>query len=68
VSGSAALALSISGCGLVFGGVAAVAAQLAVIGRGARGGAIAALGAALVLRTSAIPVRELYPDCPGFRP
>ena len=50
VAGSAALALSISGCGLVFGGVAAVAAQLAVSARGARGIAIAALGGAFVLR------------------
>ena len=50
VAGSAALALSISGCGLVFGGVAAVAAQLVVTARGARGIAIAALGAAFVLR------------------
>ena len=50
VSGSAALALSISGCGLVFGGVAAIAAQLAVTARGARGIAIAALGVAFVLR------------------
>ena len=50
VAGSAALALSISGCGLVFGGVAAAAAQLAVTARGARGMAIGALGAAFVLR------------------
>jgi polyether ionophore transport system permease protein len=50
VAGSAALALSISGCGLVFGGVAAAAAQLAVTARGARGTAIGALGAAFVLR------------------
>ena len=50
VAGSAALALCISGCGLVFGGVAAVAAQLAVTARAARGIAIAALGAAFVLR------------------
>jgi len=50
VAGSAALALSISGCGLVFGGVAAIAAQLAVTARDARGVAIAALGAAFVLR------------------
>jgi ABC-2 type transport system permease protein len=50
VAGSAALALSISGCGLVFGGVAAIAAQLAVTARGARGIALAALGAAFVLR------------------
>jgi ABC-2 type transport system permease protein len=50
VAGSAALALSISGCGLVFGGVAAVAAQLTVTARGARGIAIATLGAAFVLR------------------
>jgi ABC-2 type transport system permease protein len=49
-AGSAALALSISGCGLVFAGVAAVAAQLAATARGARGLAIAALGAAFVLR------------------
>lgn len=40
VAGSAALALSIGGCGLVFGGVAAVAAQLAVTARGARGLAV----------------------------
>jgi ABC-2 type transport system permease protein len=50
LAGSAALALSISGCGLVFGGVAAIGAQLAVTARGARGIAIAALGAAFVLR------------------
>jgi ABC-2 type transport system permease protein len=50
VAGSAALALSISGCGLVFGGVAAVAAQSAVTARAARGIAIAALGVAFVLR------------------
>jgi ABC-2 type transport system permease protein len=49
-AGSAALALSISCCGLTFGGLAAVAAQLAVTARGARGIAIAALGAAFVLR------------------
>ena len=50
LAGSAVLALSISGCGLVFGGVAAIAAQLAVTARGARGIAIATLGAAFVLR------------------
>jgi ABC-2 type transport system permease protein len=50
VAGSGALALSIGGCGLVFGGVAAVAAQLAVTARAARGIALAALGAAFLLR------------------
>ncbi len=50
LAGSAALALSIGGCGLVFAGVAAVGAQFAVTARGARGIAIAALGAAYVLR------------------
>jgi ABC-2 type transport system permease protein len=50
LAGSAALALSISGCGLVFAGVAAVGAQFAVTARGARGLAIAGLGAAFVLR------------------
>jgi ABC-2 type transport system permease protein len=50
LAGSAALALSISGCGLVFGGVAAIGAQPAVTARGARGLAIAPLGAAFVLR------------------
>jgi ABC-2 type transport system permease protein len=50
LAGSAALALSIGGCGLVFAGVAAVGAQLTVTARGARGIAIAALGAAFVLR------------------
>jgi len=34
-AGSAALALSIGGCGLVFGGVAAIGAQLAVTARSA---------------------------------
>ena len=50
LAGSAALALAISGCGLVFAGVAAVGAQVAVTARGARGVAIGALGAAFVLR------------------
>jgi len=50
LAGSAALALSIAGCGLVFAGVAAVGAQLAVTAQGARGIAIAALAAAFVLR------------------
>jgi ABC-2 type transport system permease protein len=50
LAGSAALALSIGGCGLVFAGAAAVGAQLAVTARGARGIAIAALGGAFVLR------------------
>jgi ABC-2 type transport system permease protein len=50
LAGSAALALSIAGCGLVFAGVAAVGAQLAVTARGARGIALAVLGAAFVLR------------------
>jgi ABC-2 type transport system permease protein len=50
LAGSAALALAIGGCGLMFGGAAAVGAQLAVNARGARGIAIAALGAAFVLR------------------
>ena len=50
LAGSAALALSIAGCGLVFAGLAAVGAQLAVTARGARGIAIAVLGAAFVLR------------------
>jgi ABC-2 type transport system permease protein len=49
-AGSAALALAIGACGLVFTGVAAVAAQLAATARGARGLAIAVLGAAFVLR------------------
>jgi ABC-2 type transport system permease protein len=50
LAGSAALALSIAGCGLAFAGVAAIGAQIAVTARGARGIAIAALGAAFVLR------------------
>src|SRR5690242_12052034 len=52
LAGSAALALSISQCGLVLGGVAAIGAQLAVTARGARGIAIAALGVAFVLRAA----------------
>ena len=50
LAGSAALALSIVGCGLAFAGVAAVGAQLAMTARGARGIAIAVLGASFVLR------------------
>ena len=50
LAGSAALALSIAGCGLTFAGVAAVGAQLAVTARGARGIAIAVLGASFALR------------------
>jgi ABC-2 type transport system permease protein len=49
-AGSAALALSIGACGLAFAGLAAVTAQLAGTARGARGLAIAVLGAAFVLR------------------
>jgi len=49
-AGSAALALAIGTCGLAFTGVAAVAAQLAATARGARGLALAVLGAAFVLR------------------
>jgi ABC-2 type transport system permease protein len=49
-AGSAALALSIGACGLAFAGLAAVAAQLAGTARGARGIALAVLGAAFVLR------------------
>ena len=49
-AGSAALALSIAACGLVFAGVAAVGAQLAATARGARGIAFAVFGAAFVLR------------------
>jgi len=49
-AGSAALALSIGASGLAFAGVAAVAAQLSKTARGARVIAIAALGAAFVLR------------------
>src|SRR5499427_3410468 len=52
VTGSAVLALSISGCGLVFSGVAAVAAQLAVTARAARGIAIAVLGSAFAVRAA----------------
>ena len=65
--GSAALALSISGCGLVFGGVAAVAAQLAGTARGAGGVAIAALGAAFVLRAVGDFGSPARPGCPGPR-
>ena len=50
LAGSATLALSIAGCGLAFAGVAAVGAQLAMTARGARGIAIAVLGASFVLR------------------
>jgi ABC-2 type transport system permease protein len=49
-AGSAALALSIATCGLVFAGIAAVGAQLAETARGARGIAIGALCVAFVLR------------------
>jgi ABC-2 type transport system permease protein len=50
VAGSAALALSIGGCGLAFTGITAVAAQLATGARGARGIAFGVLGAAFLLR------------------
>ena len=68
LAGSAALAPSISGCGLVFAGVAAVGAQFAMTGRGARGSAIAALGAAFVLRAVGDRVPELSGvlACPGL--
>ena len=49
-AGSAALALSVGACGLAFGGITAVAAQLASTARGARGIALGALGVAFVLR------------------
>jgi len=49
-AGSAAFALSIGGCGLVFMAVAAVAAQVSGTARGARGIAIAVLGVSYLLR------------------
>ncbi len=49
-AGAIALALSIAGCGLVFTAVAAVAAQVAVTARSARGVAIGVLGVAYLLR------------------
>src|SRR5215469_5339242 len=52
LAGSAVLALSIAGCGLAFAGVAAVSAQLAMTARGARGIAIAVLGASFLLRAA----------------
>lgn len=48
--GSAALALAIAACGLVFVGVAAVGAQLAATAQGARTMAVVVLGAGFVLR------------------
>lgn len=49
-AGSALLALGIGCCGLAFTGIAAVAAQLSVSARAARGIALAVLGMAFVLR------------------
>jgi ABC-2 type transport system permease protein len=49
-AGSAAFALATATCGLAFGGIAAVAAQLTSGARAARGIAIGALGVAFVLR------------------
>ncbi len=49
-AGSAALGLTIGGCGLVFTAVAAIAAQLAQLARTARGLALAVLGAAYLIR------------------
>ena len=49
-AGSAAFALAIATCGLVFAAVAALAAQLAAGARAARGIAIGVLGAAYLLR------------------
>jgi ABC-2 type transport system permease protein len=52
VTGSVALAGSLTAVGLVFAGVAAVAAQVAGSARAALGGASAALGAAFVVRAA----------------
>jgi ABC-2 type transport system permease protein len=49
-AGAVAYALAAGGCGLVFAALAAVAAQVSGTPRGARGLAIAVLGAAFVLR------------------
>jgi ABC-2 type transport system permease protein len=49
-SGSVAFGLTWAGVGIAFGAVAALAAQLAESGRAANGMAVAALGAAYVLR------------------
>ncbi len=48
--GSVAFALGEAGCGLVFAGLAAIAAQVSGTARGARGMAIAALAVAFLLR------------------
>jgi ABC-2 type transport system permease protein len=50
VVGSLAFALGEAGCGLVFAGLAAIAAQVSGTARGARGMAIAALAVAFLLR------------------
>ncbi len=50
-AGSAALALAIAGCGLVFTSVAAVTAQVSGSARGARGIALAALAVAYVMES-----------------
>ncbi len=50
VVGAVAFGLAEAGCGLVFAGVAAIAAQISATARGARGLAIAPLGVAFLLR------------------
>ena len=67
LAGSAALALSISGCGLVFGGVAAIGAQLAVTARGARGSRSPRSAPPSYCARSAIPLRPGGGGCPGLR-
>jgi len=51
-AGSVLVALSVGACGLAFAGVAALAAQLTMSARAARGIALAVLGVAFVLRGS----------------
>src|SRR5262249_61804950 len=49
-AGAFAYGLTAGGCGLVFAALAAVTAQLSETARGARGAAIAVLGATFLLR------------------
>lgn len=51
-AGSFALGLAVASCGLVFAAVAALAAQLSGTARGARGVAVAVLGAAFLVQSA----------------
>ncbi|MCX5210232.1 ABC transporter permease [Kitasatospora sp. NBC_00240] len=66
LAGSLALGLATGCCGLVFGAVAAVTAQLAETARAATGSASAVLGLAFVLRAAGDATDTAGPGRPGL--